>query len=115
MEIFQEDIKKWVMLDSKLKLLTDNVKDIRGERNELSNNIMSFVDENNLSSSTIKISDGKLKFCTNKQTSPLTLGFLEKCLMDLFKETDKVNQIMDYIKNKRETKYNSDIKRFYNN
>ena len=35
--------------------------------------------------------------------------------MDLFKETDKVNQIMDYIKNKRETKYNSDIKRFYNN
>ncbi len=112
---FQEDIKKWVTLDSQLKVLNDRVKDIKGERNELSDNIMSFVDDNNLSSSTIKISDGRLKFATNKQTAPLTLGFLDKCLMELFNNEEKVGQIMDYIKDKREIKYNSDIKRFYAN
>ena len=115
MEDFQQDIKKWVNLDSQLKELNDKVRDIRGERNELSDNIMNFVDDNNLSSSTIKISDGKLKFTTNKQTAPLTLGFLEKCLMELFNNEESVGKIMEHIKEKREVKYNSDIKRFYNN
>ena len=95
MEGFQEDIKKWVTLDSQLKVLNDRSKDIKNERNELSDNIMSFVDDNNLSSSIIKISDGRL--------------------MELFNNEEKVGQIMDYIKEKREVKYNSDIKRFYNN
>ena len=115
MEGFQEDIKKWVTLDSQLKVLNDKAKDIRNNRNELTNNIMSFVDDNNLSTSTIKISDGRLKFATNKQTAPLTLGFLDKCLMEIFNDEEKVGQIMDYIKDKREIKYNYDIKRFYNN
>ena len=35
--------------------------------------------------------------------------------MELFNNEEKVGQIMDYIKDKREIKYNSDIKRFYNN
>ena len=115
MEGFQEDIKKWVTLDSQLKVLNDKAKDIRNDRNELTNNIMSFVDDNNLSTSTIKISDGRLKFATNKQTAPLTLSFLDKCLMEIFNDEEKVGQIMDYIKDKREIKYNCDIKRFYNN
>ncbi len=115
MEEFQEDIKQWVALDTQLKIITDKVKEIRNDKNEKFDTIMEFVDNNSLSSSTIKISDGKLKFTTNKQTAPLTLGFLEKCLMDLFNNEEKVVQIMDYIKDKREVKYNCDIKRYYNN
>ena len=114
MENFQSDIKKWVTLDTQLKALNDKAKEIRGDRNELYDSIISFVNDNEMSSSTIKISDGKLKFVTNKQTMPLTLGFLDKCLMDLFNDVEKVSQIMEYIKDKREIKYNSDIKRFYN-
>lgn len=115
MENFQEEIKKWVNLDSQLKTLNDKTKEIRNEKNTLSDNIMSFVDDNNLSSSTIKISDGRLKFATNKQTAPLTLNFLEKCFMELFDDEERVSKIMNYIKEKREVKYSSDIKRFYNN
>jgi hypothetical protein len=115
MEEFQEDIKQWVALDTQLKLINDKAKDVRNDRNEKFDTIMEFVDDNNLSSSVIKISDGKLKFTTNKQTAPLTLGFLEKCLMELFNNEEKVVQIMDYVKDKREIKYNNDIKRYYNN
>ena len=32
MEGFQEDIKKWVTLDSQLKVLNDRAKDIKSER-----------------------------------------------------------------------------------
>jgi predicted FMN-binding regulatory protein PaiB len=115
MENFQGDIKKWVSLDSQLKNLTDSVKEIRNERNELVDSIFDFVEENNLSTSTIKISDGKLKFSQNKQTSPISLGFLEKCLTDLFHDEAKVHQIMNYIKENREIKMVPDIKRYYNN
>ena len=89
MEEFQEDIKQWVALDTQLKLINDKAKDVRNDRNEKFDTIMEFVDDNNLSSSVIKISDGKLKFTTNKQTAPLTLGFLEKCLMELFNNEEK--------------------------
>ena len=115
MEKFQGEIKEWVNLDSQSKLLNEKLKDIRNRKNEISDNIFEFVEGNNLSSSTIKISDGRLKFVQSKQTSPITLGFLETCLMELFNNEDKVGEIMEYIKSKREIKFSSEIKRFYNN
>ncbi len=115
MEGFQGNIKKWVALDTQLKTLNDKAKEIRSERNELTDGIMGFVADNNLSSSTVKISDGRLKFNQTKQTSPITLGFLENCLTDLFNEEEKVQKIMEYIKEKREIKVVTDIKRYYNN
>jgi hypothetical protein len=115
MENFQTNIKKWVSLDSKLKTLNEQTKEIRNERNDLVNNIFEFVEDNNLSTSTIKISDGKLKFSQNKQTAPITLGFLEECLTEIFHDEEKVSQFMNYIKDKREVKVVPDIKRYYDN
>ena len=80
MNTFQENIKKWVQFDTQLKLLNDKTKEIRYEKSKLSDNIFEFVDSNKLNTSTIKISDGKLKFAQTKQTSPITLGFLETYL-----------------------------------
>ena len=104
MDGFQQNIKTWVSLDSQLKILNEKAKDIRNQRNELTSNIIDFADTNNLASSTIKITDGKLKFAQNKQTSPITLGFLESCLSDIISNEDEVSQIMEYIKQKREQK-----------
>jgi len=115
MEGFQQNIKQWVSLDTQLKSLNEKTKEIRNKRNELTDNIIEFVDNNNLTSSTIKISDGKLKFAQNKQTSPITLGFLEGCLNDIIGNEEKVTQIMDYVKENREVKVIPDIKRYYNN
>jgi predicted FMN-binding regulatory protein PaiB len=115
MEGFQQNIKQWVSLDTQLKTLNEKTKEIRNKRNELTDNIIDFVDNNNLSTSTIKISDGKLKFAQNKQTAPITLGFLEGCLNDIIGNEEKVTQIMNYIKENREVKVIPDIKRYYNN
>ena len=115
MDGFQQNIKTWVSLDSQLKILNEKAKDIRNQRNDLTSNIIDFADTNNLASSTIKITDGKLKFAQNKQTSPITLGFLESCLSDIISNEDEVSQIMEYIKKKREVKISPDINRFYNN
>ena len=115
MDGFQEHIKKWVHLDSQLKQINEQAKDIRAQRNELSHGIFDFVEDNNLSTSTIKISDGRLKFSQSKQTAPITLGFLENCLSEIINNEDQVANIMEYIKQKRDVKVVPDIKRYYNN
>lgn len=113
MEKFQHNIKEWVRLDGQIKEFNEQLKQIRTEKSTLQTNIYDFVQENDLESSTIKISDGKLKFTQTKQTPPLSLGFIESCLQEKLNNDDLVSDLMEYIKSKREPKISSEIKRYY--
>jgi predicted transcriptional regulator len=107
-------IQNWVELDNELKKLNERAKDIRTRKNDIEDKIMTYVEDNNMNNSVVNITDGKLKFCETKQTSPLTLGFLEKCLSEVIANQGQVKQIVEYIKSKRETKMVPEIKRYYN-
>ena len=107
-------IQNWVELDNELKKLNEKAKDIRTRKNDIEDKIMTYVEDNNMNNSVVNIMDGKIKFCETKQTSPLTLGFLEKCLSEVIANQGQVKQIVDYIKSKRETKMVPEIKRYYN-
>ena len=107
-------IQTWVELDNDLKKLNEKVKEIRTRKNDLEDKIMTYVEDNDMNNSVVNIADGKIKFCEVKQTSPLTLGFLEKCLSEVIANQSQVKQIVDYIKSKRETKIVPEIKRYYN-
>jgi len=110
----EKTIQTWVELDNELKRINERAKDIRTRRNDIEDRIMSHVENNNMHNSFINISDGKLKFCETKQTSPLTLCFLETCLSEVIANQGQVKQIVDYIKSKREIKIVPEIKRYYN-
>jgi len=110
---FSEQIKTWVQLDNKVKTLHDELKNIRGKRNELGTNIYKYATDNNLDHAVIQISDGKLKFQNTRSTQALTLKFIKDCLDDCLGNSVDTNEIMEYIKSKREIKYTNDIKRFY--
>ena len=43
MERFQNKIKQWVELDNKVKILNDQVREIRNERNNVSDEIVAFL------------------------------------------------------------------------
>ena len=107
-------IKRWVELDNKIKLTSDEVRDIRTEKSVINDEILEIVEEKQLSKATVNISDGKLKFVQSKHTAPLTLAYIEKCLSNLITNGNQVEQIMTYIKKNRETKTTMDIKRVYN-
>lgn len=107
-------IKRWVELDNKIKLTSDEVRDIRTEKSVINDEILEIVEEKQLSKATVNISDGKLKFVQSKHTAPLTLAYIEKCLSNLITNGNQVEQIMTYIKKNRETKTIMDIKRVYN-
>jgi hypothetical protein len=76
---------------------------------------MEHASDNNLSKSVIQISDGKLKIMETRVPEPLTFKYLEKSLSEIIKSEEQVNQILDYIKKKREIKVVSEIKRYSNN
>lgn len=107
-------IKRWVELDNKIKLTSDEVRDIRTEKSVINDEILEIVEEKQLSKATVNISDGKLKFVQSKHAAPLTLAYIEKCLSNLITNGNQVEQIMTYIKKNRETKTTMDIKRVYN-
>jgi hypothetical protein len=46
---FEENIKKWVALDNQLKTLNERTKQMRDEKNNLEEGIMSYVETNKLS------------------------------------------------------------------
>ena len=115
MSSFESQIQQWVVLDNQLKTLNDKAKEIRDKKSTLTQNITSYAQKNNLSSSVIQISDGKLKFATTKITNPLTFKHLEKSLKDIIKNESQVNHIIEYVKQNRESKVIEEIKRFSNN
>lgn len=110
---FEDKIKKWVHLDNQLKLVNDKVKEIKQEKDNIEEQIIHYVDENNLNNATAKISGGKLKFVETKQTSPLTLKYIKECLSECIENQEQVDLILNYIKDNREIKYSKDIKRTY--
>ena len=55
-----------------------------------------------------------LKFATTvKVCNPLTFKFITDCLNEIINDPEKVKQIINYLKEKRESKYVEEIKRFY--
>ena len=111
---FERNIQKWVTVDNQLKIVNEKAKELRDEKNDLLEDINVYIETNKLTNASIDISDGKLKFTQSKLTQPLTLKFVENCLSNIINDQRQVTQIMKYIKDKREKKDVSEIKRYYN-
>tara|TARA_R110001592_G_scaffold38722_7_gene127654 strand:+ start:316 stop:663 length:348 start_codon:yes stop_codon:yes gene_type:complete len=111
--VFQKNIQDWVSVDNQIKNLNNQVKELRSNRNQLTNNIFTYAESNNLENAVIQISDGKLKFQNVKQTSPLTFKLVKEVLDECINNEEDVLALMTAIKNKRETKFSYDIKRSY--
>jgi len=112
---FEGQIQQWVSIDNQLKQLNEKTKDLREKRNVLEENITTYATNNNLSTSTVQISDGRLKFTNTKIPEPLTFKYLEKTLGEVIKNDSQVKLIMEHIKQKRNVKVVPEIKRFSNN
>ena len=112
---FENQIQQWVSIDNQLKVINEKAKELREKRNTLTENITNYAQHNNMYNSTIQISDGKLKFANTKVTAPLTFKYLEKTLGEVIKNESQVKTIIEHLKQKREVKNVSEIKRFSNN
>jgi len=109
----EEQINKWIAIDNQLKMINEQTKKLRDNKQRLSDNIISYYTNNDSISKPIQINGGKLKIINNKSTQGITFKYLEGCLREIIKNETQIQQIIQYIKNKREIKNNFEIKRFY--
>lgn len=112
---FEDEIQQWVLIDNKMKILNEQMKQLRDKKNSLEQGIINYASSHNLSNSAIEISDGKLKFSNTKVTQPLTFTYVEKTLGEIIHDEVKVKQIIAHLKQKRESKIVPEIKRVSKN
>ena len=77
-------LKIGLLLDTKIKELNEQLKEIREKRANISNDILGYIHENNLDNATIKISDGRLSFKEVKQQQPLTYKFISRMFAKMY-------------------------------
>lgn len=111
---FDKQIQKWVEIDNKIKKINAELKTSREMKNDLETSIMTTVNNKKLLNTTLSLPDGRLRFVETKTTNPISLTFVEQCLNTLIPNKSQVQHILKYIKEKREIKINSEIKRYYN-
>ncbi len=111
---FEEKIKEWVAMDNQMKLYLEKIRELRTQRNDLTDLLTHYAHDNNLENAIVQISDGRLRFQKTKTTNPLTFKFIEECLLDCIEDPQYVKKIIQFIKERRTTRSNPDIKRFYN-
>ena len=112
---FVENIKKWVMIDSQIKLINERVKKAREIKHGLLEEINTYVTENNIENTKIEISDGELRFYEKKEYQPITFGYLEDSLGKVISDKKQVDFIVNYLRENREIKISKDIRRNYKN
>jgi len=98
-------------MDNQIKLYYEKIKELREKKNEVGKQITDHAFSNDLSNSTIKIGDTKLKFTNTKITEPFTLKYLENTLKEVIKNENQVNILLDHLKQKRTFKIIPEIKR----
>lgn len=112
---FEQQIQQWVTIDTQMKHLNEKMKELRDKKHTITGQINNYIESSQLTSSSVKLNDGQLKFIKVKETQPLTFKYLESCLSEIIKNEEQVKKIIEYVKNKREVTYVQDIKRLYNN
>ena len=108
-EHFIESIKKWVLIDSQLKIVNEKTRKMRDMKKGLTDEICNYM--TNLKNNKISISDGELKIYEKKEYTALTFGYIEKCLAEIIPEKTNVEYIINYLKEKREITVSNDIRR----
>uniref|UniRef100_A0A6C0DC22 Uncharacterized protein n=1 Tax=viral metagenome TaxID=1070528 RepID=A0A6C0DC22_9ZZZZ len=112
---FIENVKKWVLMDSQIKIINEKTKQIRENKHQLSESICEYMKDSNLLDNKIGITDGELRVYEKKEYSPLSYTYIEKCLAEIIHDKKQLDYIIQYLKQKREITTSLDIKRTYKN
>ena len=101
---FHENIKKWTLLDSRIKVINEKTKEMREMRNRIESDIVRHLEENNMTHRKISVNDSELKIVEKKEYGTLTYSYIEECLGKLIPDKSQVDYVIQYIKDNRPVK-----------
>ena len=108
-----ENVKRWVTLDTQLKMIGDKTKVMREERGNLGKQITEHMVNHNMQNKKIGIHDGDIRVYEKKEYTPLTFGYIEECLGEIIEDKAHVEYIIQHLKDSRSIKTSHDLRRTY--
>ena len=111
---FEDNVRQWTILDTKIRLANTQLREMRTARDNLSKSVCDHMKQTGIDKRKIEIADSKIEVSEKKEYSSLTIGYLEKCLSAIIQEQESVKHILQYIKDKREIKKSVELKRTFN-
>ena len=114
-ETLTNKIKRWVQLDTQLKLINEKTNIMRDERGRLTGEICMDLQSAGISKQKIILPDGDLKVYEKKEYTPyVPFVFLEQHLGSVIPELQQLRFVIEFLKQKRVVKCSFDLKRTYN-
>jgi hypothetical protein len=111
----ENQLREWVAIDDKLRIMYENIKELRAKKTSLTASIqnnLSANNNNNIQNTKLPIGDGHIKLVNTRINEPLTFAYLDKSLRGIIKNEQQVQIIIDHIKNSRSSKTITELKRF---
>lgn len=91
---------QFLQIDDRIKELNEQIKKLRERRNLLEAHII----KNNIQSSQYKIIDAK-------HVEPVTFKYLERTLGEIIQDKRQLQQVIDHIKQRRQTTNAKEVRR----
>jgi len=110
----ENQLREWVAIDDKLRVMHENIKELRAKKTSLTASIQNNLsaNNNNIQNTKLPIGDGHIKLVNTRINEPLTFAYLDKSLRGIIKNEQQVQIIIDHIKNSRSSKIITELKRF---
>ena len=114
----EENVQKYIKIEDEIKKRLIELHKLREYKTSITSLIIADLEkekENKEKGHYTYVSRNngniKIKMVELKTFTPLTFTFLKKCLLEIIPKAHQVDQIIEYVKTKRESKTISDIKR----
>ena len=108
---FERDMRKWAILDNKIRASNQELKTMRSQKAEIGSTICEFMRTKCLENKKVDTVDSIISFYEKNEYPALTFGYIEKCLGEIISDKDKVAIIIKHLKDKREIKKSNDLRR----
>jgi len=104
-------VQKWVLVDNQISILQEKLKTMREWKKKLNDTITEMMVDQHIEHKIFSIPNGELSLQEKKEYSSLSFGFIEECLDEMIPDKEKVDTMLDYLKDHREIKIVKEIRR----
>lgn len=111
---FKNTIKNFVGIDDQIRILQNQIKELKKKKTIFSKNIVTYMSQNSLENTNINISDGKLKVIESKRQVPVNKLYAIKVLTEYFQNSEEATKVSSLIFDNREHKLTKTLKRTIN-
>lgn len=110
-EEFKQMIAEWISKDDEIKEINKELKDLKDDKKQLENYILSYMEKIDLG--TLDIGDGKLRRSVSKTKGALKHEIIQNSLVKIFNDVQKAHHTTKFILDNRPINENIRLKRTY--